>query len=290
MKELANSVAFVTGGASGIGLSMIRAFTGAGINCVIADIEQAALDKALSEFESAPAAVMGVCLDVNDRTAMQVAADQTISRFGKVNILCNNAGVAVGGSIENMSYKDWDWVMNVNLQGTINGIHTFLPLILEHDEGGHVTNTASVAGQLVVPGMSVYTTTKFAIVGLSEVMRLDLADKGVGVSVLCPGIVNTNADTAGRNRPKELSQDKRTELNIMVDENLPDSECQAHMTNAISSGLDPNVVGQMALQAIIDNDEYIFSHPDQRIAVEQRMDKILKGFDRWQDYVDSTSR
>ena len=287
MKEVAGKVAFVTGGASGIGLAMVRAFTGAGMKVVIADIEEQAINTALAEFEDSNTEVIGITVDVNDRKGMEAAAKETEARFEKVHVLCNNAGVVVGGSIENMSYKDWDWVMNVNLQGVINGVQVFLPRLLAHGEGSHVVNTASMAGQIPVPGLSIYNTTKYAVVGLSETMRIDLANKGVGVSVLCPGVVSTNIGNSGRNRPAQLSQENRTDLNVLVgDEEMSDEDRLARMTEIMAGGIDASIVGDMVLQAVLNDDCYIFPHPQIRGEVESRMLAISESFDRWQAYRD----
>jgi len=289
MQEVAGKVAVVTGGASGIGLAMVRALTGAGMRVAIADIEQAAINAALEEFSTSNAEVIGIRVDVNERQAMDDAAAEIEAAFGKVHVLCNNAGVAVGGSIETMSYKDWDWVMNVNLQGVINGIQVFLPLIMAHGEPGHIVNTASMAGQIPVPGLSVYNTTKYAVVGLSETMRIDLEHKGVGVSVLCPGVVNTNIGDSGRNRPVELTPEIRTDRNVLIGEDLPDEERMAAMAAIMAGGIEPSVVGDMVLQSIQNNDAYIFPHPALRTEVEGRMADILAGFDRWAAYLQKDS-
>ena len=171
MQDVAGKVAFVTGGASGMGLAMARSFSAAGMKVVIADIEQAALDAVADEFAASNADVLALQLDVTDRAAMQRAAEATIDAFGKVHVVCNNAGVAVGGGVDAMSYEDWDWVMNVNLDGVVNGVQTFVDLIKSHGEGGHFVNTASMAGHLAFGGLGVYNTTKFAVVGMSEAMR-----------------------------------------------------------------------------------------------------------------------
>lgn len=286
MEEVAGKVAFVTGGASGIGLAMVRAFTGAGMKVVIADIEEQAITSILEEFKDSNTEVIGIKVDVNDRDGMEAAAKETESTFGNVHLVCNNAGVAVGGSIETMTYKDWDWVMNVNLQGVINGVQVFLPRILEHGEGGHIVNTASMAGQIAVPGLSVYNTTKFAVVGMSETMRIDLANKGVGVSVLCPGVVHTNIGDSGRNRPEQLVGESRTDLNVLVDDRLTEEQRVARMAEIMAGGLDAEIVGDMVLQAVLHNDAYIFPHPNIRTEVERRMQGMMDSFDRWQTYRD----
>ncbi|MEO1912428.1 MAG: SDR family NAD(P)-dependent oxidoreductase, partial [Myxococcales bacterium] len=157
MKDIVGKVAFVTGGASGIGLAMARSFSAAGMKVVITDIEQAALDHVKDEFASS-AEVILLKLDVTDRDAMEQAAQETEAAFGKVHVVCNNAGVSVGGRVDKMSGKDWDWVMGVNLGGVINGVQTFLGRIKAHGEGGHFVNTASMAGVMPIPGGSIYTT------------------------------------------------------------------------------------------------------------------------------------
>ena len=204
MRDVAGKVAFVTGGASGIGLAMARSFSAAGMKVAIADIEEQALAQAQAYFAPSNAEVIALRVDVTDRDAMAHAADETERAFGKVHVVCNNAGVAVAGPMEKMSYADWDWVVGVNLHGVINGVQTFARRIMAHGEGGHFVNTSSLAGQVAVPGFSVYNTTKFAVVGLSETMRAEFAAHDIGVSVLCPGFVNTNIFASERNRPVAL--------------------------------------------------------------------------------------
>ncbi|HIG39757.1 MAG: SDR family NAD(P)-dependent oxidoreductase [bacterium] len=286
MKDVAGKVALVTGGASGIGLAMVRAFTGAGMKVAIADIEQDAITTALEEFSDSNTEVIGIKVDVNDRSEMEAAADETQAAFGGVHVLCNNAGVAVGGSIETMSYKDWDWVMNVNLQGVINGVQVFLPRMISQGEPAHIVNTASMAGQFPVPGLSVYNTTKYAVVGMSETMRIDLANKGIGVSVLCPGVVNTNIGNSGRNRPANLVGESQTDMNVLVDDSLPDDERMARMAEIMAGGIDAGIVGDMVLQAVLQDDLYIFPHPEIRVEVERRMQAMMDSFARWQAYRD----
>jgi short-subunit dehydrogenase len=177
--------------------------------------------------------------------------------------------------------------MNVNLQGVINGVQVFLPRMLAQGDGAHIVNTASMAGQMAVPGMSVYNTTKYAVVGLSETMRIDLADKGVGVSVLCPGVVNTNIVSSGRNRPTNLSGMNRTDLNIMVDDDLSVEERQARMAEFMATGLDAGIVGDMVLQAVLNDDAYIFPHPNIADGLNARMQGMMDSVKRWQGYLDN---
>ena len=283
MQDVSGKVAFITGGASGMGLAMARSFSAAGMKVAIADIEQAAIDRVLVEFKKTNAKVIGLQVDVTNRDAMEKAARDTIAAFGKVHVVCNNAGVAVGGPVDAMSYKDWDWVMKVNLDGVVNGVQTFVNRIKSHGEGGHFVNTASMAGHLAIPGLGVYNTTKFAVVGMSDTMRADLAPHNIGVSVLCPGVVSTNIFNSGRNRPDELKADTDT-ASLVLSADVPDAERAARMQAIIADALDPAVVGDMVLAAIQANDPYIFTHPNLKAMVDERNAAISASFARWAQY------
>lgn len=283
MQDLAGKTAFVTGGASGMGLAMVRSFAAAGMKVAVADVEIHALEQVAEEFRASNGAVITLPLDVTDRTAVERAADATESAFGQVHVVCNNAGVAVGGSIETMSYADWDWVLGVNIDGVVNGVQTFVPRLLAHGEGGHVVNTASMAGHIAVPGLSVYTLSKFAVVGLSEVMRADLAGRGIGVSVLCPGVVRTNIFDSGRNRPTELSGGRDTAAALLAGEGS-DAEQRARREQLLADALDPAVVGEMVLHAIANDEFYIFTHPEIQQITEARHADMTQAFARWNDY------
>ena len=280
MKDVAGKVAFVTGAASGMGLTMARSFAAAGMKVVLADIEEEALERARASFGPTNADVIAIRVDVTDREAMAAAADRTEEAFGKVHVLCNNAGVAVSGSIADMAYTDWDWVVGVNLDGVVNGVQTFLPRILAHGEGGHIVNTASLAGLLPFARLGVYNTTKFAVVGMSEALRADLAERNVGVSVLCPGVVNTNIFDSGRNRPEALQSDTDTSAISTPDV----EEIQARLREALTHVLEPDVVGDMVLHAIQEDEAYIFTHPEFEEAVNARQEEVAASFARWQAY------
>ena len=281
MREVAGKTAFITGGASGMGLAMARSFAKAGMKVVIADIEQAARDAAQAEFEASNAEFLVLPLDVTDRKAMQAAAEATEERFGKVHVVCNNAGVAVGGPIDQMAYNDWDWVNKVNLDGVVNGIQTFTERMKAHGEGGHFVNTASMAGHISIPGLSVYTGTKFAVVGISETMRADLLPHNIGVSVLCPGLVNTNIFDSGRNRPEDLPGASLTPL---ADPNQSPDELAAQLDQMRHTALDPAVVGDMVLHAIREDEFYIFTHPELEAMTDARKDEMANAFARWRSY------
>jgi NAD(P)-dependent dehydrogenase (short-subunit alcohol dehydrogenase family) len=283
MRDVQGKVAFVTGGASGMGLAMVRSFAAAGMKVAVADVEQAGLDRVAEEFSETNSEVITLRLDVTGRQAMEEAADAAEQAFGRVHVVCNNAGVAVGGAVQDMSYADWDWVLGVNLSGVVNGVQTFVKRLLAHGEGGHFVNTASMAGHIAVPGLSVYNASKFAVVGLSEAMRLDLADHGIGVSVLCPGVVRTNIFTSGRNRPAELTGERDTASAVLAAD-VPEGERSNRIATLLAGALDPAVVGDMVLHAIQNDEFYIFTHPELRAATEARHIDMTASFDRWHRY------
>ena len=191
MRELAGKTAFVTGGASGIGLALGRAFAVAGMNVMLADIETDALSAAVKSLHNVGPDVRGVVCDVTDPGSVERAADASYEAFGQVHVVCNNAGVAGGGGIDDIPLDDWRWVLDVNLMGVLHGIRTFLPHIRAHGEGGHIVNTASMAGLTAAGQITSYVMTKHAIVGLSLALRSEAVPRGVGVLAVCPGAVET---------------------------------------------------------------------------------------------------
>jgi len=283
MRDVQGKVAFVTGGASGMGLAMVRSFAAAGMRVAVADVEQAGLSRVAAEFAETNSEVITLRLDVTGRHAMEEAADAAERAFGRVHVVCNNAGVAVGGAVQDMSYADWDWVLGVNLSGVVNGVQTFVKRMLAHGEGGHFVNTASMAGHIAVPGLSVYNASKFAVVGLSEAMRVDLASQGIGVSVLCPGVVRTNIFSSGRNRPAQLNGEWDTASAVLAAD-VPEGERSARIAALLAGALDPAVVGDMVLHAIQNDEFYIFTHPELRAATEARYADMTASFERWQRY------
>lgn len=202
MRELAGKTAFVTGGASGIGFALGRAFAEAGMKVMLADIETGALDAAVKSLHNVGPDVRGIECDVTDSASVERAAGASFGAFGNVHVICNNAGVAAGGGIEDIALDSWRWVLDVNLMGVVHGIRAFLPHMRAHGEGGHIVNTASMAGMQSGLGFSPYTASKFAVVGMSEGLAPQLAPFGIGVSVLCPGFVRTRIGESGRNRPE----------------------------------------------------------------------------------------
>src|SRR5215813_6676277 len=266
MKDVKDKVAFITGGASGIGLGMAKVFVREGMNVVIADIRRDHLNEAMASFDG-PDAVHTIELDVSDRDAMSRAAGEAERVFGKVHVLCNNAGIGIGGPMKLATYDDWDWVMSVNLGGVINGVQTFLPRILAHGEGGHIVTTSSMSGFLPTPGAGLYITTKFAVVGLSEALRSELAEDNIGVSVLCPGPVQTNIAESNLTRPAHLLNSGYAETDKM------------RVAHSVSSAyMDPMEVGEKVLKGILRNDLFIFTHPEFRDGVKSRCDAVMAAF------------
>jgi len=281
MDDVVGKVAFITGAASGMGLEMARSFSAAGMKVVLADIEQEALAKVEQEFAASNREALCIKLDVTSRDSMEAAAQKTIERFDKIHVLVNNAGVAVRGKLDDMEYRDWDWTLGVNLDGVVNGLQAFISLIKSHGEGGHIINTASMAGQIALPAIGVYTASKYAVVGISETLRLDLADDKIGVSVLCPGIVDTNIFYSGRNRPSAL--EASTDTSKFIGRNNS-TETEATMLETIKQGaLDPKIVGDMVLHAILNDEPYIFTHELEGM-IEERFKSISSSFEKWRAY------
>jgi NAD(P)-dependent dehydrogenase (short-subunit alcohol dehydrogenase family) len=190
MQNFDGKVAFITGGASGIGFGMARSFLAEGMKVVIADWSDEHLAAARKALLGANA-VHFIKLDVSDREQMRKAAEETLSVFGKVHVLCNNAGVGGGGAADDPDFDDWDRAISINLGGVVNGVKIFVPIIKEQGEGGHIVNTSSMAGIVPLPGLAAYSTAKYAVRGYTESLRLALAPFGIGVSCLYPGATKT---------------------------------------------------------------------------------------------------
>jgi NAD(P)-dependent dehydrogenase (short-subunit alcohol dehydrogenase family) len=271
MQDFRGKTAFVTGGASGLGLSMARAFGHAGMNVVLADIDRKAARDAADRLASEQIKVIAVHCDVSERGAVREAALETIAAFGKVHIVCNNAGVAVGGQIGTVRERDWDWIIDVNLKSVVHGTDVFTPLIKSHGEGGHFVNTASMAGMISPPGLEPYCATKYAVVAMSEGWHAQLAPMNIGVSVLCPGFVRTRIHESGRAR-----QEKYGGIGD-VDPGVAETREQAAQN--VLSGIDPDIVGNRVLEAVKNGELYIFTHPAMRAFAEARFQAILAAFD-----------
>ncbi len=268
MDKFEGRTAFITGGASGIGFAMARAFAAAGMKVAIADVEREALNAAVAKLKEGNADVLGICLDVRDRDAMEAAAATVTEAFGPVHVLCNNAGIGAGGPMHETTYGDWDWTLGVNLNGVVNGLQAFLPGMVAHGEGGHVVNTASMAGIAGFGGMGPYNASKFAVVGISEALAQDVAHANIGVSVLCPGFVKTNIFTSSRNRPADLPGREYT----------PSAEDEARLAEILETALSPEQVAEQVLEAVRQKQFWIFTHPQFAQVVEMKMQSMLAAF------------
>ena len=210
MQDLKGKVAFITGGASGIGLSMAHAFGAEGMAVMLADIEPEALERAVEGLREKQIRADGLIADVSGREVVRAAARETVAKFGKVHVVCNNAGVGAGGPLGTVPTRDWDWVIDVNLKGVVYGVEEFAPILQAQGEGGHFVNTASLAGMVSPPGMEPYCATKFAVVAISEGWSEQLAPQNIGVSILCPGFVKTRIHESRRNRQAAYGPDERS--------------------------------------------------------------------------------
>ena len=270
MKDVEGKVAFITGGASGIGLGIAIALVNAGMKVMVTDIRQDHLDETLDIFrrQGNENSVHTLKLDVTDRNAFELAAGETEKIFGKIHILCNNAGMGIIGPIKITKFGDWDWALGVMIGGVVNGIQIMLPRILKHGEGGHIVTTSSMAGVLPLSRCSVYSTAKSAVVAMCEALRGELAADNIGVSAFCPGPVSTNISEAARNRPEKYKKDSGyAQLEIEL-EKRPD------FVNEMSI----EECGERVLRGILRNDLFIFTHREFKEGVAERMEAMLSCF------------
>jgi NAD(P)-dependent dehydrogenase (short-subunit alcohol dehydrogenase family) len=265
MRVIADKVAFVTGGGSGIGLGLARRLLAHGAKVVVADLRTDHLAQA-GDVLGCPERVHLLQLDVSDREAMAAAAQTTLQRFGKVHILVNNAGVGTCPPVEELTYSDWDWVLAVNLGGTINGIMSFLPVMLEQGEGGHILSTASMAALLPTSNNFIYAASKFGVRGLSDSLRLTLAPRRIGVSVLYPGLTRSRMLQSEENRQARFARAR------------PVGRLPGPVAPPPDAGMDPDEVGEIAVQGIIHNRPYILSHGEFRAELAEHFAAILAGF------------
>jgi NAD(P)-dependent dehydrogenase (short-subunit alcohol dehydrogenase family) len=274
MRDLAGKTAFVTGGASGIGLALGRAFAEAGMKVMLADIEPEALSAAVESLHHFGPEIRSVACDVADPASVERAAEATHRAFGNVHVVCNNAGVAGGSGIDNISLDNWRWVLDVNLMGVLHGIRTFLPHIRKHGEGGHIVNTASMAGMQGGLGFSPYAASKFAVVAMSEGLAMQVRPLGIGVTVLCPAYVRTRIGESGRNRPERYGPAP------VLDPASPAGALVAQIATLLQAGLDPSEIAERALKAIREDELYVFTHPEMRGEIDARFAAIQAAMDK----------
>lgn len=274
MKDLSGKTAFVTGAASGIGLGIAAALSQAGVKVMLCDIEEEALAKAVAALKLTNADVDGVRADVSLKAELEVAADATVARYGKVHILVNNAGVGGAGYYGNWSDASWNWALGVNLMSVIWGIEIFGPLIEAHGEGGQIVSTASIAG-LISGGATPYNVSKYGVVALSEGLRITLAPRAIGVSILCPDFVRTQIMNSLRNAPQGLTN----ALQPLPTEG-PIAEFVKVVQERVSNGIDPLYVGELVREGIENDWPYIFTDTEFEPFIDNRFAAIKQGFDR----------
>jgi NAD(P)-dependent dehydrogenase (short-subunit alcohol dehydrogenase family) len=265
VEDLNGRVAVVTGAASGIGAGLARALAREGMHVVLADIELAPAQALARELEKTGVRALAVRTDVTRADDCEALAAHAVSELGAVHLLCNNAGVCMGGPIQAMTERDWRWVLSVNLEGVVNGCRAFVPRLLAGGGPAHILNTASVGGFLAGGSLGLYTVSKFAVVAFSESLAQDLAPHGIGVSILCPGATRTNLGTAARNRPAALG---RAEGGMQVIEAM------------MEAGMDPLEVGRHAVRGIRENALYVFTDSVFKPVIESRFARVLAALDR----------
>ena len=265
MQDLRGRTAVITGGASGIGLATARLLAAEGVQLVLTDIEQGALDAACAELGAT-----GVVADVSDLAAVERVADAAYAAHGRVDIVFNNAGVAVGGPIAEMSHEDWKWIIDVDLWGPIHGVEVFVPRMIAQGGGGHVLFTASFAGLVPNVGLGPYCVAKYGVVALAEVLQRELRGDDIGVSVLCPMRVATNIGSSERNRPADLGG---PESSPRVPDQSEQNVGQAGQVLAVDA------VAAQVVDAIKANRLYILPHAESRRSVQRRFARIEQAFD-----------
>jgi NAD(P)-dependent dehydrogenase (short-subunit alcohol dehydrogenase family) len=230
----------------------------------VASRNTAHLEQARATLTEIGGPVHTIQLDVADRAAMAAAADEVEHVFGKVHVLCSNAATGVAVPISGATYNDWDWTLSVNLGGVINTVQAFLPKIRAHGDGGHIVSTSSMSGLFLNGDAGVYSTTKFAVVGMMEALRHELEAENIGVSVYCPGVVNTKFFACEDSRPSKFKEDRALS-----------AESRAQFTSALMVGMDPSEAGEFVVRGIRENRLYILSHPEYAQGVRERFEAIL---------------
>jgi len=262
MQDLRGKTAFITGGANGIGRAIADGFAREGVTVAIADIDPVAAATACEEIEASGARALPIRCDVTNEESLAEAAAEVSKTLGPVHILVNNAGAFTACPLEKTTRRDWEWLLEINVLGVVNGLHAFLPGMREHGEPGHIVNTASVSGHIGVAGLSIYTASKFAVVGLSECLKLELDESPIGVSVLCPGIVKTGLiESSLENRPKRHGG--------------RDANVGGDVAGITANGTDPSSIGDHVIQGIRADTFYLLTHPAVRPAFQARFDGIM---------------
>ncbi len=277
MKELRGRVAVITGAGSGIGAALARRCAGEGMRLVLADVERGAVEDVADGLRRSGAEAVAEVVDVRDPAALMKLADRTWEAFGGCQLLVNNAGVVAYRPIAELEISDWRWILSVNLDGVIHGLHAFVPRMREQGGPAHIVNTASMAGLIPLEGagLGAYAASKYAVVGISETLRMELAPHGIGVSVVAPGGVATRINESERNRPQELQRSSAA--------TPPDMERVAGSRRSLErpeTFLGPEDVAERILQGVLDDELYVITHPSWLPLVRQRHASIESAFER----------
>jgi NAD(P)-dependent dehydrogenase (short-subunit alcohol dehydrogenase family) len=277
MKELRDRVAVVTGAGSGIGAALARRCAAEGMQVVLSDVERAGVDAVADELRRGGARVEAAAVDVRDPAALVRLADLTDERFGGCHLLVNNAGVVTYREAVELEIADWRWILSVNLDGVIHGLHAFLPRMRARGGPAHVVNTASIAGLVALEGvgLAAYSASKFAVVAISEILRSELAPYGIGVSVVCPGGVATRINEAERNRPAELSRSAPAAPPDFA--RLSGAGARLERPDTV---LEPDEVAARILAAVREDELYVITHPGWLPLVRERHAAIEAAFAR----------
>ncbi len=272
MDPFENRVAVVTGGAGGIGSALARVLAARGAKIVLADLDASNLEVVAKHLETEGANVLAVPTDVTERESVDALADATLSHFGAVHVVCNNAGVATFGPIATSTSKDWEFTMNVNFWGVVHGVQAFVPRLIAQKQGGHIVNTASMAGLTGMNWLGVYCASKFAVVGLTESLQRELRPHEIGVSVLCPMIVQTAInENSLRMRPLELRNPDHVDLPRASGDGPP----------LVGSTISTEELARRVVRGIERNELYILTHPEQREILRRRAERLDAAFADW---------
>lgn len=264
MERLSGRVAVVTGAASGIGRGLATRFAAEGMHLVLADVEQGPLSALEKELAAGGTQVLARVADVSRAESVDALAEAALARFGAVHVVCNNAGVVTAAPVHEHSLKDWEWVLGVNLWGPIYGVRAFLPILMKQDEA-HIVSTASTAGLVASPAIAAYNVSKFGVVALMETVAREMAGTRVGVSVLCPGPINTRIGEAERNRPDDKAEHLETEA---------ERRFYAGVGPMLSAGMEPSEVASLVVRAIHENRFWILTHPEWKQILKRRVELL----------------
>lgn len=271
MTYFKNKVAFVTGAASGIGFALCEALLSKGAKVMMADINEAGLSEALTKLGGASDHLSSSLCDVRDASSVRTAADKTVTVFGKVHIVMNNAGVALAGQSGRIDLKDWQWIVDINLMGVVYGVEVFAPLIKSHGEGGHILNTASMAGHMTTEYMPPYHATKYAVVGYSESIAQELSKQDIAVTCLCPTWVKSNIASSGHDRPS--TNGKSLETSAMV------KAAHDNVSALVANGMDADRLASLTLAMMAEGRMHVFNDPEARPAIDIRAKSLAEDYD-----------